>query len=199
MRRPRPQFEIVLPQRSVDPRRPVRQQRLAAGAAEADHQADVGQRRVREPGDRRTAQGRQHAVVAGRRARTDRRDGGRDPLRRPRRARRGVSMPGHPDDCVTVHLGYGRTRAGQVGTRRRLQRERDSHLDGALVRRRRRDRADDRRDLLARVHAVSPLDGRPRHDPRGHARRVRPQAPKWSHEGPRGAERAGSPCIPDKA
>jgi molybdopterin-containing oxidoreductase family iron-sulfur binding subunit len=25
-------------------------------------------------------------------------------------------VPGHPDDCVTVHLGYGRTRAGQVGT-----------------------------------------------------------------------------------
>ncbi|HWF83905.1 MAG TPA: TAT-variant-translocated molybdopterin oxidoreductase, partial [Vicinamibacterales bacterium] len=23
---------------------------------------------------------------------------------------------GHPDDCATVHLGYGRTRAGQVGT-----------------------------------------------------------------------------------
>jgi MoCo/4Fe-4S cofactor protein with predicted Tat translocation signal len=24
-------------------------------------------------------------------------------------------VPGHPDDCVTVHLGFGRTRAGQVG------------------------------------------------------------------------------------
>jgi MoCo/4Fe-4S cofactor protein with predicted Tat translocation signal len=24
-------------------------------------------------------------------------------------------VTGHPDDCVTVHLGYGRTRAGQVG------------------------------------------------------------------------------------
>ncbi len=24
--------------------------------------------------------------------------------------------PGHADDCVTVHLGYGRTRAGRVGT-----------------------------------------------------------------------------------
>ena len=23
---------------------------------------------------------------------------------------------GHPDDCVTVHLGYGRTRGGQTGT-----------------------------------------------------------------------------------
>jgi Fe-S-cluster-containing dehydrogenase component len=31
---------------------------------------------------------------------------------------RGAIFPvvGHPDDCVTVHLGYGRTRAGHVGT-----------------------------------------------------------------------------------
>ncbi|HKT81938.1 MAG TPA: TAT-variant-translocated molybdopterin oxidoreductase [Vicinamibacterales bacterium] len=26
------------------------------------------------------------------------------------------SVPGHPDDCATVHLGYGRSRAGQLGT-----------------------------------------------------------------------------------
>jgi molybdopterin-containing oxidoreductase family iron-sulfur binding subunit len=26
------------------------------------------------------------------------------------------ALPGHPDDCVTVHLGYGRTRAGRVGS-----------------------------------------------------------------------------------
>ncbi len=25
-------------------------------------------------------------------------------------------MPGQPDNCITVHLGYGRTRAGRVGT-----------------------------------------------------------------------------------
>ncbi|MGE0450998.1 MAG: TAT-variant-translocated molybdopterin oxidoreductase [Vicinamibacterales bacterium] len=25
------------------------------------------------------------------------------------------AVPGHPDDCVTVHLGYGRTRAGRIG------------------------------------------------------------------------------------
>ena len=25
-------------------------------------------------------------------------------------------LPGHADDCVTIHLGYGRTRAGKVGT-----------------------------------------------------------------------------------
>ena len=34
------------------------------------------------------------------------------------RALRGPIFPlaGHPDDCATVHLGYGRTRAGRVGT-----------------------------------------------------------------------------------
>ena len=45
-----------LPQRSVDPGRPLRQQRLAAGAAEADHAADVGQRGAGQPRDRREAQ-----------------------------------------------------------------------------------------------------------------------------------------------
>ena len=25
------------------------------------------------------------------------------------------AVVGHPDDCVTVHLGYGRTRGGRVG------------------------------------------------------------------------------------
>jgi MoCo/4Fe-4S cofactor protein with predicted Tat translocation signal len=28
----------------------------------------------------------------------------------------GWMMPGHPDGCFTVHLGYGRTRSGKVGT-----------------------------------------------------------------------------------
>jgi MoCo/4Fe-4S cofactor protein with predicted Tat translocation signal len=34
------------------------------------------------------------------------------------RTSRGAIFPvvGHPDECVTVHLGYGRTRAGRVGT-----------------------------------------------------------------------------------
>jgi molybdopterin-containing oxidoreductase family iron-sulfur binding subunit len=26
------------------------------------------------------------------------------------------AVPGHPDDCITVHLGYGRTRGGHIGT-----------------------------------------------------------------------------------
>ena len=36
------------------------------------------------------------------------------------------AVAGHPDDCVTVHLGYGRTRGGPRRHRRRLQRERAS-------------------------------------------------------------------------
>ena len=48
------------------------------------------------------------------------------------------AVAGHPDDCVTVHLGYGRTRAGRVGNRRRLRRQRDPHRRRAVVRRRRR-------------------------------------------------------------
>src|SRR6185295_10518571 len=39
-------------------------------------------------------------------------------LRYQGRTVRGAVFPvvGHPDDCVTVHLGYGRTRAGHTGT-----------------------------------------------------------------------------------
>jgi len=39
-------------------------------------------------------------------------------LRARGRTVRGALFPlvGHPDDCATVHVGYGRTRAGQVGT-----------------------------------------------------------------------------------
>ena len=51
-----------------------------------------------------------------------RRIGGRDA-----RTRRCWIVPGQPDDCVTRHLGYGRTRAGRVGNGDRLQRLRASH------------------------------------------------------------------------
>ncbi len=39
-------------------------------------------------------------------------------LRSRGRSVRGPLFPvaGHPDDCVTIHLGYGRTRGGQLGT-----------------------------------------------------------------------------------
>ena len=66
-------LEIVLPARPDDLRRPLRQQRLAPGAAQAAHQADLGQRRHRQPGDRRAAQAGTRRR-AGRRARPDRSD-----------------------------------------------------------------------------------------------------------------------------
>ena len=125
----RPGARDRVPPRSGDPRRPLREQRLAAGAAEADHQADLGQRRHRQPGDGRAAAGARRASVdAGRRARPDR--------QRRRRASataagpcagRSSPSPGHPDDCVTVHLGYGRRARRPRRHRRRLQRLRDPH------------------------------------------------------------------------
>ena len=48
---------------------------------------------------------------------------------------------------------------------------------------RRRGRRRPARRYLARLHAVPPPDGRPRHGPRGHARRVRRAIRKSVHEG----------------
>ncbi len=48
-------------------------------------------------------------------------------------------QPGQMDDAVTIALGYGRTVCGNVGKRRRFQRESDPHLGCFLVRRRVRD------------------------------------------------------------
>ena len=61
-------------------------------------------------------------------------------------------MPGHADDSVTVHLGYGRTRAGRVGNGVGLRRLRAPHERRALVRLRARGR-EDRRAYDARLHA----------------------------------------------
>ena len=46
-------------------------------------------------------------------------------------------VPGHPDDCVTVHLGYGRRARRTRRRRRRLQRLRHPDVRRAVVRRRR--------------------------------------------------------------
>ena len=65
--------------------------------------ADLGQRRAGGAGDGRAPRRRQ-------------RGRGRAGARRPHAcARRSGSTPGHAPDAVTVHLGYGRRRAGQVG------------------------------------------------------------------------------------
>ena len=101
-----------LPHRPRRLRRPLREPRLAAGAAEAAQQDHLGQRGPRQPED------------GGRPRRGEDRADGARPLHRGRGARLGGRsvkaplwvLPGHADGAVTVHLGYGRTRAGQVGT-----------------------------------------------------------------------------------
>ena len=76
-----------VPDRSRSARRSLRQQRLAAGAAEAHHQADVGQRRLRVAADRRGNGHLALPVDAGRRAWPDRQRDGRAPLQGPLGAR----------------------------------------------------------------------------------------------------------------
>ena len=47
-----------------------------------------------------------------------------------------IVAPGHPDNSVTVYLGYGREFAGRVGSRRGLQRLSDPQHLGAVLRHR---------------------------------------------------------------
>ena len=101
-------------------RRPLRQQRLAAGAAQAAHQADLGQRGADEPrhGDEpgvsstsnsRPVESGGEPTPQGRHRR-----GGAE-VRRPSVRARPGSCPAMPTASSRVHLGYGRTRAGRVG------------------------------------------------------------------------------------
>ena len=48
-----------------------------------------------------------------------------------------MDQPGPRADAITVHVGYGRTRAGRVGNAHRLQRLRAARQHRAVVRRRR--------------------------------------------------------------
>ena len=68
-RRAREGLRARLPARPDDLRRPLRQQRLAAGTAQADHQAHLGQRRPHEPGDGRATGRRPGQLCPRRRAR----------------------------------------------------------------------------------------------------------------------------------
>ena len=93
-----------LPARPDDLRRPLRQQRLAAGAAEAGHQAHVGQRRADGAGARPSGSASTK--------RRHRRGAARGPqLRVPALDQSRATPP----DAITIPLGYGRTRAGRVG------------------------------------------------------------------------------------
>ena len=81
-------------------RRPLREQRLAAGAAGPDHQADLGQR------------GHDRARRRPRRWASRPATSSRSATATARSRRRSASCPGHADDAVTLPLGYGRTGAG---------------------------------------------------------------------------------------
>ena len=144
------------------------QQRVAAGAAAPDHEADLGKRRDDLGGDGQGAgpRGRRrrrgHATATG------------------TSTRRSASCPGHADDAVTLPLGYGRTGAEKVARRRRLQRRRAARQRRALVRPR-RDAREDRPQGRVRDHA-GPLDDG--------ARRPRDAAARRRGVARRGAEPA---------
>ena len=92
-----------LPSRPHDLRRPLRQQRLAAGIAQADHQAHLGQRRLHQPGD---------GAPAGR---ADRRHAEVD-LRRPHAGRAGLDPAGPCERRRHAAPGLRPHAAGRAGT-----------------------------------------------------------------------------------
>ena len=149
-------IEIAFRPDPDDPRRPVQQQRLAAGAAEAAHPSHVGQRGARQPrnhgaarrnaraptspaasADRFTARSSRFAIAA-----------------EPCRARCSPS-PAIRTMSATLHLGYGRARTGHVGRRARLQRRRAENVGCARLRHRRADRADGRRRFRSRACSIT--------------------------------------------
>ena len=81
------------------------------------------------------------------------------------------AVVGHPDDCVTVHLGYGRSRGGRIAAGAGFNANAIRTSSCAVVRRWSGSH-EDRRDLLARLHAVPPPHGGPCPRARGHARGI---------------------------
>ena len=133
--------------------RPLRQQRLAAGAAEAADEADVGHGGLDQPDARRGAACSINGDVIELRYRgADRAHAG---LRRARAARRvGHGVP-------RLRPAHGRPRRHRERGGAGVQRLPAAHVRRALVRHRARDR-EDRRALSARHDAGPPRDGRPR-------------------------------------
>ena len=85
-------------------------------------------------------------------------------------------MPGHADESVTVFLGYGRTRAGRVGTGVGFDAGWIRPLRHAVDRHGPRS-SQDRRPLAAGRDADAQHDGRARTDPRRDARRIPARIP----------------------
>ena len=82
-------------------------------------------------------------------------------------------VPGQADDTVTVHLGYGRTRAGRVGNGIGFNAYAAAHDRGACGRRRASQVAKTTGGRhAAGEHAAAPRHGGPRDHPRRHARAV---------------------------
>ena len=142
-----------LPARPDDLGRPLREQRLAAGAAEAADEDHVGPDGVGQPGARRSS-------------RAQRRRHHRAPLPRQHGAAAGRVVPGHPDGAVTAFFGYGRQLAGRVGTPptmwRRSSTSIAAHLRRAVVRQRTRIAKTGDRYLMARTQEHHPMEGRAR-------------------------------------
>ena len=146
-------LELVFRPSPAAPRRPLRQHRLAAGAARRDHQDHLGQPALLSPGDRR-------ARSASRTRTASRVEPCAGAVAR---AAGAGSCPGRPTDTVVVHLGYGRRAAGRVGngvgfdvyplrTARRPRLRRRRHA---------RQAAGGTRDRSPRPRSTARMEGRP--------------------------------------
>ena len=160
--------------------RPLRQQRLAAGTAEAADQSHLGPDRLDQPAAR---------------------EGARPQRRRPHRAevsRQHDAAAGLPGARASRPVGHGvprlraphgRPRRHRRQGRRAIQRLPPAHVRRAVVRRRPRD-LQDRLTLPARDDAGTPHDGRARARPRGDARAVQGRAAHHRGAGREAAEHA---------
>ncbi len=157
-------------------RRPLREQRLAAGAAEAADQAHLGQRGPHEPRHRAPPR---HLHRAHRPRRADRRR--RAALPRPQRPGPGVD---HARPSRRHRDRPLRLRPPADGARRqrhRLRRLRAAHQRRAVVRPR-AGGGEDRRPLHPGLHAGPLEHGAPRRGPRANAGRV-PRDPRLRAQG----------------
>ena len=170
-----------LPARPDGLRRPLRQQRLAAGAAEAAHQADLGQRRARQPGDGRRLRRDSPACKAASTA---------DRQLRRRAAHRGRTVPGavfrarpcrrlrHACTSATAARAPAASATASASTPTRCARR-----DALVVRRAAsRSRRPATRFTLACTQDHHPME-RPRHGPRRSRATSSSANPKSVHEG----------------
>ena len=170
-------FEMRFRNDPVGPRRPLRQQRLAAGAAQADHEAHLGQRGDREPGDGR-AGSRYEGIRRCRAASTDKSSAtssscdyqGQDAFAARCSPSPAILTTASPSILATAARAPAASAPAPASTPTRSARRTRCGSAAVLEIARTGD------DVFARLHAVSPPDGRARHGARRHARRVRPRS-----------------------